>query len=421
VRVKNTKNILVKNIMDGCVGALGFWLVGYAFAIGDGNLFIGTDHWFLAGKFNEVDERVSNIPYNGSKLAFWFFQYAFAATAATIVSGAVAERIKFSTYMTYTLWITSFMYPCVVHWAWSSTGWASAFRTDGPLLFDVGVLDFAGCGVVHMVGGACSFVACIFTGPRIGRFDEKGRPCDIPQQSAPLQLLGMFILWFGWYGFNCFSVLRVTDGRASIVAKIAVNTTVSAASAAVTCILLGKLRTKIVSVEIAINGVLAGLVSVTSACATIHAWAAVVTGVVGALVYSSVSALMLRLHVDDVVDACAVHFACGVWGLLTAALFTTKEYFAIVYFESEHYGLFYGGGAKILAANVVFIFAVIGWVIVNICPIFIILKKLFGVRVSPEIEMMGMDISKHGGMTYPELVLMSPPGSKVHVQPAGEK
>merc|ERR1711871_767163 len=256
-----------------------------------------------------------------------------------------------------------------------------------------------------------------------GRFDEKGKPIDIPQRSAPLQLLGMFILWFGWYGFNCFTVLGLSDGKASIVAKVAVNTTVSAASGAVTCIAVGKIRTKIVSVEIGINGVLAGLVSITSACATVHAWAAVLTGVIGGLIYSTVSASMLKMHIDDVVDAFAVHFACGVWGLIAAALFTTKEFFEIVFLTpdqrpAESYGLLYGGGGKILAANLVFILAVFGWVLLNMCPIFILLKKLFGVRVSPEIEMMGMDISKHGGLTYPELVLQTPPGlgTKIHVQ-----
>jgi Amt family ammonium transporter len=401
VRSKNTKNILFKNVCDACVGALGFWSLGYGFAYGSGNAFVGTQEagWFSTG---EKFLGTKDDEYNGKEYAGWFFQFAFAATAATIVSGAVAERISFSAYLIGTTFITVWVYPVVVHWGWSGSGWASAFREDGDKLLDVGATDFAGCAVVHMVGGISALSALFVVGPRIGRFDAQGVPQPIVQQSPLLQIFGTFILWFGWYGFNCVSTLQLSGGYAGIAGKTAVTTTLAPAAACIVSVLYSRVMNGILDCGAALNGILAGLVSITSACSTCEPWAAVVIGMIGALVYQGCSKLMLDvLKLDDVVDAVAVHAGCGAWGCIAAALFATKRNYGIAY-TTDHgqYGLFYGGGAKLLGANVLFILAVVAWVGVFTYLIFAALKATIGVRVSPEVEQAGMDVSKHGGVAF---------------------
>ncbi|CAM9168527.1 unnamed protein product, partial [Scytosiphon promiscuus] len=348
VSVKNTKNILIKNIGDAALGAIFWWLLGYGVAFGDSaGRFIGTDSFALKGSTFESDDGTLT---NGYAYASWLFQWAFAATAATIVSGAAAERVSFNAYIIYSIVLTSFIYPVVVHWGWAG-GWASAF-VEEDLLFGCGVIDFAGSGVVHMTGGVAALCAAIVVGPRLGRFNEDGTSNSLPQQSAVLQSLGTLILWFGWYGFNGVSTLAVS-GLAGVAAKTMVTTTISGACGALTTTLLGKLNLHYWDGGAANNGLLAGLVGVTAGCSTCEPEGAMVIGIVSGFVYTYASKLLAKLQVcvragrmftpagphpikcptsrnpvaqiDDVVDAIPVHLGCGMWGVFAASLFATKD------------------------------------------------------------------------------------------------
>jgi len=401
VRAKNTKNILLKNVLDACAGALGFWSVGYAFAYGEaggGNPFIGNTYFFMTN-FEET------ATYQG-----WLFQFAFAATAATIVSGAVAERTMMSAYLCYSFALTAFVYPVVVHWVWSSAGWLSAFNA-APLL-GTGMIDFAGCGVVHMVGGLSALLGAAVVGPRLGRYDPEGNVVDIPGHSATLQALGTFILWVGWYGFNPGSTLAIT-GLGDVAGKTAVTTTLSAASGAVACLAIFKLSTHAFDLNQTLNGALAGLVSITAGCSVVEPYAAVIIGAVGAVVYTFWAEFVRRrLKIDDVVDASAVHYACGMWGLVSASLFATKANYEAAYGVADpvYYGGFYapaGQGHQMFVCALIGIVVITAWVTALMLPFFMALKTLGLLRSPPEEEEAGMDISKHGGSAYPDYVVTS--------------
>ncbi|CAM9373511.1 unnamed protein product [Hapterophycus canaliculatus] len=400
VSIKNTKNILIKNIGDASLGAICWWLLGYGVALGESKgRFIGTTGYALKGSVFRSDDPAAN----GYNYAFWLFQWAFAATAATIVSGAVAERVSFNAYIIYSIVLTSFIYPVVVHWGWGG-GWASAF-VDEDLLFDCGVIDFAGSGVVHMTGGLAALCAAIVVGPRTGRFNEDGTANTLPQQSAVLQSLGTLILWFGWYGFNGVSTLLIS-GAASVAAKTMVTTTISGAFGAVTTVLLGKLHLHYWDGGAANNGLLAGLVGITAGCSTCEPEGAMVIGIVAGFVYTYSSKLLVMLKIDDVVDAIPVHCFCGAWGVFAASLFATKDNYAAAYYDraDKCAGAFYGGDGNAVAANLVFILAVIAWVVGTCMILFVTIKMTIGMRVNKEMEQIGMDDSKHGGQTYPEMV-----------------
>mmetsp|Transcript_15769 Transcript_15769/g.42380 ORF Transcript_15769/g.42380 Transcript_15769/m.42380 type:complete len:464 (-) Transcript_15769:387-1778(-) len=400
VRAKNTKNILLKNVLDACAGALGFWSLGYAFAYGEadgGNPFIGNTHFFMTNWAGQT--------YQG-----WLFQFAFAATAATIVSGAVAERTKMAAYLCYSFALTAFIYPVVAHWVWASAGWISAFNAN-PLL-GTGVIDFAGCGVVHMVGGVAALSGAWVVGPRLGRYDPEGNLIEIPGHSATLQALGTFILWVGWYGFNPGSTLAIT-GLGDVAGKTAVTTTLSAASGAVACLGIFKMSTHAFDLNQTLNGALAGLVSITAGCSVVEPYAAVIIGAIGALVYTGWAEFVKRkLRIDDVVDASAVHFACGAWGLLAAALFATKENYEAAYGvpNPQYYGAFYapvGNGHQMFVCAIIAIFVITAWVAGLMIPFFYALKFANLLRSPPEEEEAGMDVSKHGGSAYPDYVVTS--------------
>jgi len=393
VRSKNTKNILLKNILDACAGSLGFWVVGYAFAYGEangGNPFIGDSGFLLLG-------------FSGADHASWLFQFAFAATAATIVSGAVAERTKMAAYLGYSAFLTAFVYPVVVHWVWSSAGWLSAFNSS-PLL-GVGMVDFAGSGVVHMVGGLSALVGAKVVGPRIGRYTVDGELVDIPGHSATLQALGTLILWVGWYGFNPGSALAII-GVEEVVARAAVTTTVSAAAGAVGALIIIKFSTHNFDLGQTLNGALAGLVSITASCSVVEPYAAVVIGLVGSVVYIGWSEFVKRvLKIDDVVDASAVHYACGAWGVIATGLFATQPAFSAAYGvppDTPIYGAFYGGGGQMLGTAVIGVLVISAWVGGIMLPFFYALKFGDFLRTAAEEEEIGMDISKHGGSAYPD-------------------
>jgi Amt family ammonium transporter len=409
---KNTRNVLVMSLVDDVMAALGWWAFGWGFAYGDGNAFIGHRDFFMAGGsfYDNTDS------YNDLQYALWFFQYAFAATACTIVSGAVAERLKFSSYLVYAFFIPCLIYPVVCHWAWSSTGWASPFLTDmDNLLFGCGLLDFAGCTVIHLTGGVSALVAIYLTGPRRGRFDSDGKPNDISswQQNPVYQCLGTFILWFGWYGFNCCSTGGLSGGAAGVAAKVAATTTIGAGGGCLSSLLTGYLLTGSVDVGFGNNGILAGLVAITAACATVEPWAACLIGAIGGQIYVGTSKLMLRFGLDDAVDAVAVHMANGIWGVIAAALFTSevnyrRAYGGVVAHRESlgldvHYGLFYGGGGHLLGAALCMILATMAWVGALVFIMFYTLDKFCGgIRVSADQEIDGLDISMHGGDAYPQ-------------------
>ena len=402
VRQKNVKNIMFKNLLDACGGAIGFWTVGYAFAYGDPSdevrTFIGSEKFFLTG-----------VTDSGTLIS-WFFQFAFAATAATIVAGTVAERCKMQAYLCYSLMLTGFVYPVVVHSVWSSAGFLSAFG-NGPLFMGSGVYDFAGSGVVHMTGGYTALIAAKILGPRIGRFyDSDGNPLDepvsFPPHSVALQILGTFILWFGWYGFNPGSALAITNaGYADIASLCAVTTTIAAASGCVTScftdMLLNRMSTGEVEYDVgmAMNGALGGLVGITAGCSIMTPGLACVVGIIAGWVYLGFSKLLVKMRIDDAVDAVPVHFACGFWGVFANGLFAHPDLVANAY-GHPNYGLIYGGTPKLLAAQCTLLAWVIGWVSALMIPFFILLKVAGLFRVDQLEEEVGLDISHHKGAAY---------------------
>ncbi|KAG7669972.1 hypothetical protein KSW81_008112 [Nannochloris sp. 'desiccata'] len=409
VRAKNAKNIILLNILDACLGSICWWATGYAFAYGDPddptnvNKFIGNRNFFLRDLNNDA-------------LAFWFFQFTFAATAATIVSGAVAERCKFQAYLMYEMMLVLFVYPTMAHWVWSGNGWATAFTDKANLLFGTGVYDFAGDGPVHMIGGFASLAAAYILGPRIGRFDANGKAVDMPGHNASLTLLGVFFLWFGWYGFNPGSTLAIYDAS-NLAALVAINTTLGAATGALSCLAVNCITTYastgVVVYDLLMvgNGALGGLVSVTGGCGFYRPWAAFITGIIGGAVYFGSSKLILHvMKVDDPLDAIAVHAFCGMWGMIATAAFADPNVVtqAAGFLEDEdgseiqrNYGFILGGGGSLLAAHLVYILAIVGWSMGLMTPFFFILKKLGQFRVAPEVEAAGLDVSHHGGSAYP--------------------
>lgn len=402
VSIRNTKNILIKNIFDASIGALCWWALGYGFAMGDDSGgFIGKNAFWLKSDHFYPDNE--DVTFEGANYAMWFFQWAFAATGATIVSGAIAERVSFAAYIGYSTVITSFIYPVVVHWAWHGDGWASAWNGDySKQLFNTGVIDFAGSGVVHMTGGMCALVATYICGPRKGRFGPNGEPQDMPQQSPVFQQLGTLLLWFGWYGFNCASTLAIS-GLSGVAAKVAITTTIAAAAGGLTAVMIGKVHSDIVDPGLANNGILAGLVAITAGCSVVEPEGAFIIGVISAFVYYGSSGLLLKLQIDDVVDAVPVHLMNGAWGVLAAGLFATEDNYKAAYYDygdKTPCGLFYScndNAGNQFAAQLVFVLAVVGWVGGVATAMFTLLKMTVGLRVSDEVETMGMDAAKHGG------------------------
>uniref|UniRef100_A0A7S2QUY7 Ammonium transporter n=1 Tax=Triparma pacifica TaxID=91992 RepID=A0A7S2QUY7_9STRA len=403
VNIKNTKNILIKNVFDASIGAICWWAFGWGFSNstpthGNNWSVIGDDNFFLNGISSTEDPAG-----NGSKAA-WLFQWAFAATAATIVSGAVAERVTFGCYIVYSVVLTSFIYPVVVHWGWNTYGWASAWR-ESELLFDCGVTDFAGSGVVHLCGAVAALVGAKVVGPRIGRFDEG---IKLPQQSVVFQTLGTLILWMGWYGFNGASTLAIgtsTGDLSGAAAHTMVTTTLSAASCCLTTVAITALmsKDKVIDIGAANNGILAGLVSITAGCSSVECYAAILIGIIGAFWYVAGCAFLEKLKIDDVVGAVPVHGFCGIWGVLAPGLFASELQYSAAYYSARAAkcaGIFEGGDGSMLAANVVFIIAVILWVGITSTLLFLGCKMTIGVRVFLEVEENGMDDSKHGGKVF---------------------
>jgi len=306
--------------------------------------------------------------------------------------------------------LTGFVYPVVVHSIWSSAGFLSAFG-DGPKFLGSGVYDFAGSGVVHMTGGATALIAAKILGPRIGRFyDADGNPLEepvsFPPHSVALQVLGTFILWFGWYGFNPGSALAISvPGYADVAALCCVTTTIAAASGCVTSCFTDMFINRMATGEteydvgMAMNGALGGLVGITAGCSIMTPGIACIVGIIAGWVYLAFSKLLIKLRIDDAVDAIPVHFACGAWGVFAVGLLAHPDRVAAVYGEGN-YGAFYGGGGKLLAAQCTAIAWVIGWVSAIMIPFFFVLKVAGMFRVDALEEEVGLDISHHKGAAY---------------------
>ena len=362
-RSKNSVNIVMKNFMDFSVGAVSYWAFGFALAYGGTTLggFLAYGNFFLEG---------DSITY--------FFQVVFAATASTIVSGAVAERTKFSAYLLFQPFICGVIYPIVTHWVWSGQGW----------LGDLGFIDFAGSGVVHMVGGFAALAGVQIVGPRIGKYDDDGNPQVIPGSSMVAGALGVFILWFGWYGFNVGSALAAVDVN---LAAIAVTTTLSAASGSITAMYTSMISGK-PNVGMTLNGALAGLVGITAGCANVNNLGAVLIGLVsGVLVVYSINFLEKR-GFDDAVGAISVHGICGIWGVLAVAIFDTAD------------GLVYGGGTSLFGPQLIGILAIGAWAYGTSFLVFKVIDSTVGLRVTAEEEIAGLDASEHGTSAYGDFI-----------------
>lgn len=381
-RSKNTTNLLSKNLIDFVVASIVFFIVGYSFLKGEDILgLIGKGHWFLRGASYDV----------GTYLDF-FWQLVFCGTAATIVSGAVAERLKFSAYLIYTFFVSLFIYPIYAHWVWGG-GWLS------KISFGVGHVDFAGSGVVHALGGLIGLAGAMVLGPRYGKYDKEGKPKVIPGHDMSLAALGTFILWFGWFGFNPGSTFNAHHLRISVVA---VNTNLAAAAGALTTLLLMYIKTKKWDLGMTLNGALGGLVAITAPCAWVEAWAAVIIGMVAGLIIVYGVSFLENHGVDDPVGAVSVHGLNGIWGLISVGIFADGTY-GLYSLEAPYVkGLLYGGGFGQLFAQVIGAITVIVWGFGLGYILFKSMDKIFGIRVSPEIELQGLDIHEHGTPAYPE-------------------
>lgn len=388
-RGKNVGNIMMKNLMDFCVGVLAFAAVGFGFAFGSGNDFIGTSGFFIG---SDIAENYLSA-YTMSISTFFLFQVAFAAAAATIVAGAMAERTKFASYMIYSFMITAFVYPVVVHWTWGG-GW----------LYQFGYHDFAGSGIVHMTGGVAALVGAKILGPRIGKYGSDGSVRAIPGHSIPFAVIGTMILLVGWFGFNGGSQLFADQ----FVTPVAVTTVLAGSAGAVVAMIVTWIRSGKPDVAMTANGLLAGLVSITAGCGAVYNWAAALIGLVGGvLVVFAVEFIDKKLKIDDPVGAVAVHGVCGAWGVIAVGLFAATD--AEGFWKK---GLFYGGGFDQLVPQIVGVLAIAAWVSILMGLIFLGIKATIGLRVSEQEELEGLDVHEHGYPGYSEDVSFAGSGAE---------
>ncbi len=383
-RAKSVANIMMKNLMDFCAGALAFFAVGFAIAFGtSGNDFFGAGGWFLgegAFKYGTLTMPVT-----------FLFQVAFAATAATIVSGAMAERTKFKSYFLYSIVISALIYPVVVHWNWGG-GWLAKLSTPFH--------DFAGSSMVHMTGGVAALMGALVLGPRLGKYGPNGEPRAIPAHNIPYAVLGTFILLVGWYGFNPGSQLAA-DGA---IGGIAVTTTLAAAAGAIVAMLVIWMKTGKPDVAMTANGMLAGLVGITAGTAAVSNVGAVIIGGLAGLIVVVAVLLFDRVHIDDPVGAISVHGVCGAFGTLCVGLFATEDS------DFWKQGLFYGGGIEQLVSQVIGVVAIAAFVAVTAGLLFLVIRATVGLRVSQEEELAGLDVLEHGAPGYgPDITPVLPP------------
>jgi len=373
IRAKNTTNILTKNFLDFCMASLGYFLFGYAIMFGIGNGFMG-----LSGFFMNNPNNPTNLPLP----AFWLFQAAFTGAAATIVAGGMAERMKFKAYLIYSFLISALVYPIVGHWGWGG-GW----------LQQLNFADFAGSAIVHTTGGVAALIGTIILKPRTGKYRPDGSVKLLAGHNIPLASLGVFILWFGWFGFNPGSTLGVGDGSA--IALIAMNTSLAAAAGGISAIVLVWTLLGKPDLSMGLNGALAGLVAITAPCAFVDPWAAIVIGMIGGLLVVFATLALDKLKIDDPVGAFPVHGVNGIWGTLAVGLFGKQA------LGLESSGLFIkGGSAAQLGIQALGISAIVVFVLLAMGIIFKLIDLTVGLRVTVEEEYSGLDIGEHGLESY---------------------
>ena len=368
-RAKNTGNILMKNLMDFCIGTPCFWLVGFGVMFGAGSAVFGKLDPLIMGDYSHI------LPAGVPLWSFAIFQTVFCATSATIVSGSMAERTKFSAYCIYSACISLFLYPISGHWIWGG-GWLS----------QLGFHDFAGSTAVHMVGGVCACIGAAMLGPRIGKYDSDGKPRAILGHNLSIAALGVFILWFCWFGFNgCSTVAMDSDEVLVSAGLVFFNTNLAAAIASVVTLIFTWIRYGKPDVSMTFNAALAGLVGITAGCDVVSpVGAAVIGAVCGILVVLSVEFFDKVVKIDDPVGAISVHGVCGATGTILTGLLATDG------------GLLYGGGFGFLGVQLLGVFSVAAYSAVLIFIVFTIIKKTIGLRCSAEEEIEGLDISEHG-------------------------
>lgn len=378
-RAKNAGNIIMKNLMDFCIGTPVFWLIGFGLMFGNGNGFIGT----IKGIASPSNYGTGMCPEGVPFWAFLIFQTVFCATAATIVSGAMAERTKFISYCIYSFMISLVVYPIEAHWIWGG-GW----------LAERGFHDFAGSTAVHMAGGAAALIGAAILGPRIGKYDKDGKPKAIPGHSLTLGALGVFILWFCWFGFNGASTVSM-EGEAIVTAgKIFVTTNLAAAVATCTVMIFTWIRYKKPDVSMTLNGSLAGLVAITAGCDTVSPESAAIIGIIsGFAVVFGIELVDKVLKIDDPVGAVGVHFCNGLIGTLCVGLFSDGTG---TFIDGKSVkGLFTGGGAELLGIEALGVVSVCAWVFITMAVVFLAIKYTIGLRASREEEILGLDVTEH--------------------------
>ncbi|WP_044150969.1 ammonium transporter [Leptolyngbya iicbica] len=369
-RQKNAVNILSKNLIVFGLAVLAFWAIGFSLMFGGGNGFIGGGGFFLTGAPETYGlEEGAGLTID----TFFLFQAAFAATAATIVSGAVAERIKFTDFLIFSILLTGVSYPITGHWVWSGSGWLGA----------AGFSDFAGSTVVHSVGGWAALMGAAFLGPRIGKYQDD-RVNAIPGHNMSIAMLGCLILWIGWYGFNPGSELAASTA----VPFIAVTTTLAASAGGVAATFTAWALNGKPDLSMIINGILAGLVGITAGCAGVNYIGAIIIGLIAGVIVVFSVGFFDSIKIDDPVGAISVHLVCGIWGTLAVGLFATEG------------GLFFGGGFGQLGAQILGILSIGLFTVVFTSIVWVVLKSTLGIRVDPEEEMKGLDIGEHGMEAY---------------------
>ena len=383
-RSKNTANILMKNLVDFMVGSILFWFIGFGLMFGVGNVF-GTPHLF---DLDAMDNIIQNgLPIEG----FLIFQTVFCATSATIVSGAMAERTKFSMYLAYTIAISVLIYPVSGHWTWGG-GWLSNADPDSFMMSVFGYTfhDFAGSTVVHSVGGWIALVGAAILGPRLGKYGKDGKSKAIPGHNLTLACLGVFILWFGWFGFNPGSQLAAAGyGDQTVISHVFLTTNLAACTGGFLALIVSWIKYGKPSLSLTLNGILAGLVGVTAGCDLISPMGAALIGAIcGTVMIFAVEFIEHRLKIDDPVGASSVHGVCGSLGTILTGLFAVEG------------GTFYGGGFGFLGAQIFGVIIVGGWAALMGYIIFKVLDKVHGLRVPARIEEEGLDIYEHGELAY---------------------
>ncbi|WP_148322108.1 ammonium transporter [Paraclostridium bifermentans] len=383
-RSKNTVNILSKNFIVFAVSSLGFLIIGWGLMFGGDNPLIGTQHLFILGDSDlsyYKDTLTSNVPFWGK----FFFQLVFCGTAATIVSGAVAERVKYISFIIFSFILTLFIYPIVGHWVWGG-GW----------LADLGFMDFAGDTVVHSVGGWAALAGALILGPRIGKYGKDGKVNAIPGHNMSLAVIGLFVLWLGWFGFNPGSTMSFQNP--SDVMHILMTTNTAAIAAILTSTITSWIFIGKPDLGMTINGCLAGLVGITGSCAYVSISASLIIGAIAGVIVVFAVMFFDRIKVDDPVGATSVHLGCGVFGTICVGLFAKEGVTTL----STQNGLFYGGGFKLLGIQLLGIIAVGVFVFAASLLVWFIIKKTIGIRVSREEEIAGLDIGEHGNIAYPD-------------------